>query len=68
MRSALGIAALAAVAACSSIEPEDPPQMGANEMQVRPGMFSGQYGEFVVGGAPSRPPDPIAEEELGAGS
>ncbi len=68
MRRALGLAALAALAACASIEPEDPPQMGANEMQVRPGMFSGQYGEFVIVGDPSRPPDAIAEEELGAGS
>ena len=40
------------VTACSSVEPVDPPQMGANEMQQRPGLFSGPDGDFVLVGPP----------------
>ncbi len=43
---AVGLAALAS--ACTGVEPVDPPMMGANEMQPRPGAFSGPAGDFVV--------------------
>jgi hypothetical protein len=56
-----------AVAGCAGLAPVDPPQMGANEMQVRPGMFSGPYGEFVLVGPPVWPVNPEVEAEVGAG-
>ena len=56
------------VAGCGGLTPVDPPLMGANEMQVKPGMFSGPYGEFVLVGDKTAPPNPIVTDEVGAGS
>jgi hypothetical protein len=62
---ALGVPGL--VTACSSVQPVDPPQMGANEMQQRPGLFSGPDGDFVLVGPPVWPQSQEAEAEVGAG-
>ncbi len=67
MRRLFACALVGAVAGCAGATGVEPPQMGANEMQVRPGAFSGPYGEFVIVG-PDRPPQPAVEEEVGAGS
>jgi hypothetical protein len=45
------------VSACSCVEPGVPLAQGANEMQPRPGLFSGPTGEFVLVGSPEVPPD-----------
>lgn len=61
----------AALAGCAGVTPADPPQMGANEMQPRPGAFSGPEGAFVLAGSktPLPPPGSVAEveAEVGAG-
>jgi hypothetical protein len=63
----LALALAFALAGCAGVTGVEPPQMGASEMQVRPGMFSGPYGEFVIAGEKG-PPEAAAEEEVGAGS
>jgi hypothetical protein len=45
------VALALALAACAGLEPVDPPLMGANEMQQRPGLFSGPDGDFVIVGS-----------------
>lgn len=50
MRVAAVILLCAACAACSGVEGDAPPMMGANEMQQRPGVFSGPGGQFVLTG------------------
>ncbi len=70
-----GLAALAiagaALAGCAGVTPVDPPEMGANEMQVRPGAFSGPEGSFVLAGSkqPLGAPAEATEidAEVGAG-
>jgi hypothetical protein len=61
MRLALA-AALAALASACGVTPGEPPQMGANEMQQRPGVFSGGSGDFLLFGtrpAPAAQPAPL---------
>lgn len=69
---ALSLVAGGVLAGCAGISPVDPPEMGANEMQVRPGAFSGPEGSFVLAGS-KRPLGTPAEQaeieaEAGAGS
>ena len=45
-----------------------PPEMGANEMQPRPGLFSGPDGEFVLVGPKNAAPDEALVPEVGAGT
>ena len=60
---ALGICLLAS--ACSDVEPGVPMMMGANEMQQRPGAFSGADGQFVLAGSETWPTDdPVTEASL----
>ena len=68
MRPVVTLMLFGLVAACSGIEPDTPQMTGANEMQPRPGLFSGPDGEFVLVGEPSLPPDEQLEEEVGAGT
>ncbi len=69
-----GLAALAiagaALAGCAGVTPSDPPQMGANEMQARPGAFSGPEGAFVLAGSkqPLGTPAEAAEVEAETGA
>lgn len=60
----------AALAGCAGVTPMDPPQMGANEMQVRPGAFSGPEGAFVIAGSkqPLGTPGEQAEVDAEVGS
>lgn len=48
MRPAHGLVLILLLSACGSMTPGDPQLMGANEMQQRPGLFSGADGAFVV--------------------
>lgn len=50
MRAMAALLACGLLAACSGVTPGTPQMMGANEMQERPGMFSGPDGEFVLVG------------------
>jgi hypothetical protein len=69
MRPLAGAGALILLlTACSEITPGTPQMMGANEMQERPGMFSGPDGKFTLVGDPDLPPDAQLEEEVGAGT
>lgn len=49
-RAMLALCAMPALSACSGMEPGTPMMMGANEMQDRPGAFSGPSGQFVLAG------------------
>jgi hypothetical protein len=64
--TALLLAADAALAGCAGVTPVDPPQMGAAEMQVRPGAFSGPEGAFVLAGSKQPLGSPAAEAEVTA--
>lgn len=64
--SAVGLLCL--LGACSGMEGVAPPQMGANEMQPRPGLFSGPYGEFVLVGPETAAPEGALVPEVGAGT
>jgi hypothetical protein len=69
MRPLAGAGALILLlSACSGVTPGTPQMMGANEMQERPGMFSGPDGKFTLVGDPDLPPDAQLEEEVGAGT
>jgi hypothetical protein len=68
MRHWAVICLLGLVAGCSGIEGVDPPQMGANEMQPRPGVFSGPTGDFVLVGPKAWPENPEVVAEVGAGT
>lgn len=57
MRAVLALCAASALAACSGLEPGTPMVMGANEMQDRPGAFSGPSGQFVLAGGQGWPDD-----------
>jgi hypothetical protein len=57
MRTTAALAVALLVSACSGVEPRVPLAQGANEMQPRPGLFSGPTGEFVLVGSPEVPPD-----------
>lgn len=71
MRRVLALLIGAALAGCAGVTPVDPPEMGANEMQVRPGAFSGPEGAFVLAGSrtPLGDPGEVAEidAEVGGG-
>jgi hypothetical protein len=51
-----------ALAGCAGVEPVDPPLMGANEMQQRPGLFSGPDGDFVIAGSDFETEEPGASD------
>lgn len=56
MRSVGMMALCLAMAACA-ITPGTPLPMGANEMQARPGLFSGPTGDvLLIGRDPEEPP------------
>ncbi|MBP7001783.1 hypothetical protein [Amaricoccus sp.] len=66
MRGAWALLVGAVLAGCSGITPVDPPEMGANEMQVRPGAFSGPEGSFVLAGSKTPLGDPAEQAEVDA--
>lgn len=68
MRAWPALAGLGLLAACTGLEGVPPPLMGANEMQQRPGLFSGPEGEFVLVGSATPPADSELVAEVGAGT
>lgn len=50
--------------ACADVVPVGAPQMGVNEIQQKPGLFSGPEGDFVVVG-PDNWSDPAEAEPEG---
>lgn len=55
MRGLVALALCLGVAACG-VTPGTPLPMGANEMQTRPGLFSGPTGDVLLVGSDSEQP------------